>query len=155
MSSKGLSGELSSLGVTQIMVGVIQVTFGIPFFFATRNSFGSNLATPFWTGIWYIISGALSTEIKDASNSFKVKIVFATNVISAFMAGLGIIAYSMSLYYPLSYYDYYHGAHRPLASLTFVMMLQLFTAAELVVAIFCAVIIGKNLFRCCNLNSVS
>ncbi|XP_067834440.1 membrane-spanning 4-domains subfamily A member 15-like [Heptranchias perlo] len=151
MSSKGLSRELSTLGVTQIMLGVIQVTFGIPLFFSARNSFGSDLATPWWTGLWYIISGALTTEIKDLSNSFKVKIVLITNIISAVAAGLGIIAYSMSLYFPLAYYT----AYRPLAPVTLVIVLQMFTVAELVIAIGCSILIGRHLFRCCNINSVT
>ncbi|XP_072106904.1 uncharacterized protein [Mobula birostris] len=61
--------------VAQIMLGLVQLSFGIPWYFVVRDVYGPDAATPFWTGIWYLISGGLSTEIKDLSNSFKVKVV--------------------------------------------------------------------------------
>uniref|UniRef100_UPI00398E5071 membrane-spanning 4-domains subfamily A member 12-like n=1 Tax=Pristiophorus japonicus TaxID=55135 RepID=UPI00398E5071 len=151
MASKGLSGHLSSLGVTQIMLGLIQLTFGIPLFFIARHAHGSAFATPFWTGIWYIISGAVSTEIKDLSNNFKVKLVFAANAFSAVVAGIGIIEYSRNLCYPGSYY----ATWRPAAPFTLPAILQYYTVVELIMAIGCAILIGSHLFRCCNINSVS
>ncbi|XP_048476703.1 uncharacterized protein LOC109922390 [Rhincodon typus] len=192
-----LRRELKALGATQILVGIIQLIFGVPLSVSLVYSVAGRSGVAFWTGIWYIISGSFTVELKRKPTRFitstfsltialllftvlemaiaviivfynykslyhfqnaytaLVKVVFASNVISAVMAGLGIIAYSMSLYYPLVYYDFYHGARRPMAPVSFVILLQLFTVTELVMAIACAMIIGRNLFRCCNLNSVS
>ncbi|XP_059819169.1 membrane-spanning 4-domains subfamily A member 15-like [Hypanus sabinus] len=151
MSTKVLSKELSSIGVAQVMLGFIQLTFGIPWYYVARDLSGHDAVTPFWTGIWYIISGGLTTEIKNLSNAFKVKVVLGTNVISGLVAGVGIIAYSLSFYHR----KWNHWGYRPTAQVAFVLLLQMFTVAELVLAVISAVLIARYFFRCCNLNAVS
>ncbi|XP_072106908.1 membrane-spanning 4-domains subfamily A member 12-like [Mobula birostris] len=133
------------------MLGLVQLSFGIPWYFVVRDVYGPDAATPFWTGIWYLISGGLSTEIKDLSNSFKVKVVLGANIISSFVAGMGVIAYSLSFYHR----KWNHWGYRPADPVAFVLLLQMFTTAELVLAVISAMLIAQHLFRCCTLNVVS
>ncbi|XP_067834434.1 high affinity immunoglobulin epsilon receptor subunit beta-like isoform X3 [Heptranchias perlo] len=59
-----LRRELKALGATQILVGIIQIVFGVPLAMSLIYSVAGKSGVSFWTGIWYIISGSLTIELK-------------------------------------------------------------------------------------------
>uniref|UniRef100_A0A8C4RGJ7 Membrane-spanning 4-domains subfamily A member 15-like n=1 Tax=Erpetoichthys calabaricus TaxID=27687 RepID=A0A8C4RGJ7_ERPCA len=90
-----LEGEPKALGVVQIMIGVINIGFGIVLAFSGSLAVISGI--PFWASIMYIISGSLSICAADKMQLCKIKGALATNIISTIFSGIGIIMYSMDL----------------------------------------------------------
>ncbi|MBN3289989.1 M4A15 protein, partial [Polypterus senegalus] len=83
-----LKGEPKALGVAQIMIGVINIGFGIVLAFTDSLAVFGGI--PFWTSI--MIKGALGT-----------------NIISTIFSCIGIIMYSTDLAVELCYDDCYYG----------------------------------------------
>ncbi|XP_078393239.1 uncharacterized protein LOC144676790 [Cetorhinus maximus] len=59
-----LRRELKALGATQILMGIIQLVFGVPLSVSLIYSVAGKSGVSFWTGIWYIISGSFTVELK-------------------------------------------------------------------------------------------
>ncbi|XP_041029785.1 membrane-spanning 4-domains subfamily A member 12-like isoform X2 [Carcharodon carcharias] len=64
-----VSRELKILGITEIMIGIVQMVFGLPLNFTESYVFAVLIGIPWWTGIWYIISGSLVVDIINTSNT--------------------------------------------------------------------------------------
>ncbi|XP_053254319.1 membrane-spanning 4-domains subfamily A member 4A-like [Podarcis raffonei] len=95
---KFYAGEPLALGITQILIGITGMAFGLVMNVASNDFLlYAVIMTPYWTGIPYLISGSLS--VAAASNPKKplVKSMLGLNVVSAIAAGLGIIILSSSL----------------------------------------------------------
>ncbi|XP_041094951.1 membrane-spanning 4-domains subfamily A member 4D-like [Polyodon spathula] len=91
-----LKGEPRVLGTVQIIVGVINILFGVVLS-RTLWSVAVILGAPFWTGVFYIISGSLSVAADRTPRISLVKGTLAMNVLSSIAAGIGIIIYLVDL----------------------------------------------------------
>ncbi|KAM7138183.1 uncharacterized protein RBU57_016769 [Macrochelys suwanniensis] len=100
---KFYQGEPLALGITQILTGIVQVALGIILTLAKDHVLTAiQVGTPFWTGILYILSGIICVEAAKIPKISLVKGMLAMNTLSAIVAGVGIVIYSLSLifYYP-------------------------------------------------------
>ncbi|XP_072329532.1 membrane-spanning 4-domains subfamily A member 8-like [Scyliorhinus torazame] len=98
-----LKGKLKALGITQIVtgtiaiiIGIIQITLGGPI-----CSFSAVAGTPWWTGILFIIAGALAVAVENEPTQSMIRGCLAMNIISAISCLPAIILYSSNLTIPL------------------------------------------------------
>ncbi|XP_030077328.1 membrane-spanning 4-domains subfamily A member 4A [Microcaecilia unicolor] len=93
---KFFKGEPKALGVVQILIGIIQIFFGIllaanaPYLFVVS-------AVPFWGGLIFIISGSLSVAAQNHANICLVKGSLGMNIVSSLAAFVGIIIICIDL----------------------------------------------------------
>ncbi|XP_043542067.1 membrane-spanning 4-domains subfamily A member 15-like, partial [Chiloscyllium plagiosum] len=93
-----VSRELKIFGITEIMIGIIQVVFGLPLNFVESYVFAVLIGVPWWTGIWYIISGSLLVDIINTSNTHLKQVILLMHMVSTIAAVIGAGAYFVSLY---------------------------------------------------------
>ncbi|XP_061452983.1 membrane-spanning 4-domains subfamily A member 15-like isoform X2 [Rhineura floridana] len=91
-------GQPLALGITQILIGMMQIAFGIPISIAAvyRIDYFA-VMVPYWTGILYIISGSLSVAAARNPKMPIVKGMLGMNVVSTVAAGIGIIFLSFAV----------------------------------------------------------
>ncbi|XP_048340509.1 membrane-spanning 4-domains subfamily A member 8-like [Sphaerodactylus townsendi] len=100
---KMLKVEAKTLGVTQIMIGLIHIGFGaVPLvLFGNYFPLTSFLGYPFWGGgcaLWeFIASGSLSVSIENHLNRCLVQSSVGMNITSAVMALTGVSLYISEL----------------------------------------------------------
>uniref|UniRef100_A0A8C8S6F7 Membrane-spanning 4-domains subfamily A member 4A-like n=1 Tax=Pelusios castaneus TaxID=367368 RepID=A0A8C8S6F7_9SAUR len=95
---KFYKGEPLALGVTQILVGAVQVAVGVVM--NMSHPFSSNdflWYIPMWSGMLYIISGSLSMAAAKNTKIPLVKGSLGMNIISAVVAGSALIVYLIFL----------------------------------------------------------
>ncbi|XP_077697180.1 membrane-spanning 4-domains subfamily A member 12-like isoform X2 [Eretmochelys imbricata] len=96
---KFYKGEPLALGITQILVGAVQVAVGMVM--AMINSYLWILAltvhVPLWSGLLYIISGSISVAAAKNPKIPLVKGSLGMNIISSLLAGCAMILYLISL----------------------------------------------------------
>ncbi|XP_030046137.1 membrane-spanning 4-domains subfamily A member 4A isoform X2 [Microcaecilia unicolor] len=104
---KFFKGEPKALGVTQILIGFVQIiltiillSVPIPFY-----SISAIVGVPIWGGVLFIISGSLSVAAKNRANTCLVKGSMVMNILSSIAALVGIILLSFDQSY--TYYRYY------------------------------------------------
>ncbi|XP_067834446.1 membrane-spanning 4-domains subfamily A member 15-like isoform X2 [Heptranchias perlo] len=78
-TQKFLEGEPNALGVAQILIGLVQITFGLPLAIVT-NSVSTNLGIPFLIGTVFIVSGAVSIAA-EKNPQIKLITIYYMNVI--------------------------------------------------------------------------
>ncbi|KAK1149791.1 membrane-spanning 4-domains subfamily A member 8-like [Acipenser oxyrinchus oxyrinchus] len=104
-----LKGEPRPLGTVQIIMGVINILFGAVLS-RTLWSIAGILGAPFWTGLFYVISGSLSVAADKNPKISLVKGSLAMNILSSIVAGVGIIIYLVDLAVCSRYNSYaYHS----------------------------------------------
>uniref|UniRef100_UPI00398F28CF membrane-spanning 4-domains subfamily A member 5-like isoform X1 n=2 Tax=Pristiophorus japonicus TaxID=55135 RepID=UPI00398F28CF len=130
-------GEQKALGVVQIMLGIIQVTFGVPFGYA--NAVIRFTGIPWWTGLLYIISGALSVSLE--KNLTKSLLIggLVMNILSTIAAGIGVIVFTIVLLMV----D--RNSINLETSQAFVSCILVFTIFEFIISI------ATSVFNCCGL----
>lgn len=154
---KFFQGEPLALGITQILTGIVQVAFGTILILADNHYlFAIQVGTPLWTGMLYIISGSLCVEASKNPKISLMKGMLAMNILSAIMAGVGIILSSLSLvfhaYRSCSWTEHYTSrapaCQVPLDTVFGVaMILLIFTILEFCVSISSATFGCKTLCR--------
>uniref|UniRef100_A0A8C3XSA2 Uncharacterized protein n=1 Tax=Chelydra serpentina TaxID=8475 RepID=A0A8C3XSA2_CHESE len=96
---KFYKGEPLALGITQILVGAMQVAVGV--IMAMVNSYlwimALSVYVPIWSGLLYIISGSLSVAAAKNPKIPLVKGSLGMNIISSVLAGCAMILYLVSL----------------------------------------------------------
>nr|XP_056702376.1 membrane-spanning 4-domains subfamily A member 15-like [Euleptes europaea] len=101
-------GEPMALGITQILIGIFEFTFGLVRAMAAYGihyySPDHHITTPYWMGILYIISGSLSVAVARNPKVSLVKFMLGMNVVSSVGAGTGIILLSISIAHSRYYY---------------------------------------------------
>ncbi|XP_067850648.1 membrane-spanning 4-domains subfamily A member 4A-like [Heptranchias perlo] len=146
---KFLKGEQKALGVTQIMLGIIQVTFGIAHCFS--DPITRYVGMPWWTGVLYIISGALSVSLEKRPNKPLMVGSLVMNIVSTIAAAMGIILYS-----PWLMLNPFNGPCKEIVS-ALASCLLVFTILEFAISIAASVFDCHGL-RCCEpdheLNSI-
>ncbi|XP_048381246.1 membrane-spanning 4-domains subfamily A member 12-like isoform X2 [Stegostoma tigrinum] len=136
--------ELKIFGITEIMIGIIQVVFGLPLNFVESYVFAVLIGIPWWTGIWYIISGSLVVDIINTSNTHLKQVILLMHIISTIAAVIGAGAYFVSLYMmpPLESNFFVVG---PLVLVFFLMSLCVmeFLIASLILFLHCTLVIRE------------
>ncbi|XP_058871483.1 membrane-spanning 4-domains subfamily A member 4A-like [Acipenser ruthenus] len=99
-----LRGQPKALGVVQIIIGIVSLLFGPVLMNA--NMFAGIIGLPFWTGVWYIISGSLAVAADNTHRRGLVKACLGMNVVSSVFAGVGSILYSISVSIVSNHMDY-------------------------------------------------
>ncbi|GCB82655.1 hypothetical protein scyTo_0022385, partial [Scyliorhinus torazame] len=84
--------------ITEIMIGIIQMLFGLCLNFVESYVFAVLIGVPWWTGIWYIISGSLVVDIINTSNAHLKQVILLMHIVSSIAALIGTAAYFVSLY---------------------------------------------------------
>ncbi|CAI5781327.1 membrane-spanning 4-domains subfamily A member 4A-like [Podarcis lilfordi] len=92
-------GEPLALGITQILIGIMQVGLGAAFHTVPYYYRHAYIVTevPIWSGILYIISGSLSVAAARNPKIPLVKGMLGMNVVSSVAAGIGIIFLCFSM----------------------------------------------------------
>ncbi|XP_041093213.1 membrane-spanning 4-domains subfamily A member 4A-like isoform X2 [Polyodon spathula] len=88
-----LRGQPKALGVVQILIGIVSLLFGLVL--VSAYTFAGIIGLPFWTGVWYIISGSLAVAAENTRRRDLVKACLGMNVVSSIFAGVGFILYSI------------------------------------------------------------
>ncbi|XP_062895911.1 membrane-spanning 4-domains, subfamily A, member 17A.17 [Mobula hypostoma] len=137
--------ELKVLGITEILLGIVQITLGLPLNFDQTHIFVILIGVPWWSGIWYIVSGSLVVDIINTSNTSLKQVVALTHVVSCLAATIGFGAYLVSLYLmpPVSLNFFYLQPLLLLVFLTVVCLVEL-VVASLILFLHC-VLIGKEI----------
>ncbi|CAI5763016.1 membrane-spanning 4-domains subfamily A member 8 isoform X3 [Podarcis lilfordi] len=119
---KKVKVEAKTLGAIQIMIGLIQIGFGIISFFIV-GSFYAPLASvsyfPCWGGIFFIVAGSISVSTTKYRNRSLVKCNVGMQVTSATLATIGIILYTAQLCINQPYFFYGYPGPYPERTLLF------------------------------------
>ncbi|XP_066577712.1 membrane-spanning 4-domains subfamily A member 4D isoform X2 [Amia ocellicauda] len=86
-----VKGEPTALGVVQIMIGLFSIGLGVV---TLQDRFIADvIGLPFWTGLIYIVSGAVSIagEKRKKNNICLMKAAMSMNIVSAVAAGIAIL----------------------------------------------------------------
>ncbi|XP_072354177.1 uncharacterized protein [Scyliorhinus torazame] len=138
-----LRRELKALGATQILIGIIQLVFGVPLSVSLIYSVAGKSGVSFWTGIWYIISGSFTIELKRKPTRCIMKAGLLTNSISTAATAIGIIIYSISLLFtPVPELVYFSAS-----TFSLTVGLLLFTVLEMAIAVIIAFYNYKSLYH--------
>ncbi|XP_067834432.1 membrane-spanning 4-domains subfamily A member 8-like isoform X2 [Heptranchias perlo] len=138
-----LRRELKALGATQILVGIIQIVFGVPLAMSLIYSVAGKSGVSFWTGIWYIISGSLTIELKRKPTRWIMKSGLLMNCVSAVATAIGVIIYSISLLFtPAPEFVYFSAT-----TFSLTVALLLFTVLEMGIAVIIAFFNYRSLFQ--------
>ncbi|KAM4016799.1 membrane-spanning 4-domains subfamily A member 4A-like isoform 1-T2 [Anomaloglossus baeobatrachus] len=155
--SKFFQGEPEVLGVTQLIIGLNHIFFGIIFIVISQKAHLIFLKTIaytgvlFWSGIMYAISGSLSIATSYKPSFKMVNASLGLNIISSAAAGISGIILVMTVAdvsnYGQYYYSHFHCAYdkqsetceREFAQLTLYQAigatLSIFTALEFCIAL--------------------
>ncbi|KAL8220187.1 UNVERIFIED_CONTAM: hypothetical protein K2H54_040249, partial [Gekko kuhli] len=101
-------GEPLALGITQILIGILLMAFGIMINFIGgpyRPPY-TQLRIPCWTGSLFIVSGSLSVAAARNPKIPLVKGMLGVNVVSAVAAGIGLLFFATSMD---EYLPWFHG----------------------------------------------
>ncbi|XP_064208953.1 membrane-spanning 4-domains subfamily A member 4A-like [Anguilla rostrata] len=107
---KFLKGDTKALGTVQIMIGVLNILFGIVMA-VYADSIGVYSGIVFWGALIYISSGALSVAAYNKLNKCLVKGALVMNVFSTITAGFAIIIFSLDLVIRTRFYYCYDSDH--------------------------------------------
>uniref|UniRef100_A0ACB8FT80 Uncharacterized protein n=1 Tax=Sphaerodactylus townsendi TaxID=933632 RepID=A0ACB8FT80_9SAUR len=105
-----------ALGITQILIGILEISFGLVVTMAeSADSYfnsGAHYATPYWLGILYIISGSPSVVAAKRPKVPLVKGMLAMNVVSSVAAGTAIVIHFITIFHPIYYIGCQSYRHR-------------------------------------------
>ncbi|XP_077193137.1 membrane-spanning 4-domains subfamily A member 4A-like isoform X1 [Paroedura picta] len=91
-------GEPMALGITQILIGIFEIAFGLAVYVAFGYYFEEmHIMAPFWAGSLYIISGSLSVAAAKKPKIPLVKGALGMNIVSSVAAGIMIITSSIAM----------------------------------------------------------
>ncbi|XP_029365316.1 transmembrane protein 176 [Echeneis naucrates] len=89
-------GEPKCLGVSQVMLGIMVMTYSIPLYF-TEVTEVIRLGVPWWSGIMFITVGAV-TIILDKHCTVKIlQVCLMASVVSAMLSVVAVIIYSVDI----------------------------------------------------------
>ncbi|XP_072106752.1 uncharacterized protein [Mobula birostris] len=113
--------ELRDLGAIEILVGVIEMLFGLPLLFAESYSYPAMIGIPWVAGIWYVLAGSLVIHLIHSRTLFHKRLILVTQVLSGLAAMVSCIIHNLSLFYlPTTPYHYFMTA--PLLLSLFLML---------------------------------
>ncbi|XP_043539087.1 membrane-spanning 4-domains subfamily A member 18-like [Chiloscyllium plagiosum] len=94
-----LHTELRDLGAIEIMIGMIQLIFGIPLIFAESYSYPAIIGAPWFTGFWYMVAGSLTVHLIYSRTPASRWAILMIHVITAHFAVAGCVIFNLSLFY--------------------------------------------------------
>ncbi|XP_072329857.1 membrane-spanning 4-domains subfamily A member 4D-like isoform X3 [Scyliorhinus torazame] len=93
-----LKGKLKALGIIQIVTGIISIIIGILLVTSVRILYyiemSTLIGTPWWTGVLFIVAGALAVAVEKEPTQCMIKGCLSTNIISAIACLPAVIIYS-------------------------------------------------------------
>ncbi|XP_061088902.1 membrane-spanning 4-domains subfamily A member 4A-like isoform X2 [Conger conger] len=108
---KFLKGDPKALGTVQIMIGVMEILFGIVLAI-NADSFAVYSGIVFWGALMFISSGALSVAASNKPNNCLVRAALVMNILSTIAAAIAIILLSLDYAFVLRYYGCYDYEYR-------------------------------------------
>ncbi|XP_067864836.1 membrane-spanning 4-domains subfamily A member 4D-like [Heterodontus francisci] len=150
---KMLRGELKALGVTQIMVGIVHFTFGIPLFLSLLST-TAIIGTPWWGGLLFIISGSMSVATERRPHRCLVAGCLAMNIVSSVSAAIAGFLYFADLFLESCSHLHLCLELRDMfdISTSLKVILLMFDVLELVLALTVSTFTCRGL-RCCMTDS--
>nr|XP_033776659.1 membrane-spanning 4-domains subfamily A member 4A-like [Geotrypetes seraphini]XP_033776660.1 membrane-spanning 4-domains subfamily A member 4A-like [Geotrypetes seraphini]XP_033776662.1 membrane-spanning 4-domains subfamily A member 4A-like [Geotrypetes seraphini] len=105
---KFFKGEPKTLGATQILIGILQIFFGVVLAVIYPTVFNIFVISgvPFWSGLFFIISGSLSVAAQNHAHMCLVKGSLGMNIMSSISACVGIIIIGLDLGVGINLYFY-------------------------------------------------
>ncbi|XP_037546560.1 transmembrane protein 176 [Nematolebias whitei] len=89
-------GEPKCLGVSQVMLGLMIISYSIPLHF-TELSDVISLGVPWWTGLMFIIAGVIAIILEKECTIKIVWMCLMTSMISAVLSVAAVIIYAVDL----------------------------------------------------------
>ncbi|XP_078087810.1 membrane-spanning 4-domains subfamily A member 4A-like [Mustelus asterias] len=93
---KFLKGEPKALGITLTMLGIIQLSFGIPIWLAGK-SYMTTMGVPWWLAALLLTSGSLTILCNQRPNKAQVTACLATNIIHTIATGIALTIMSVDI----------------------------------------------------------
>ncbi|XP_069764031.1 membrane-spanning 4-domains subfamily A member 8-like isoform X5 [Narcine bancroftii] len=138
-----LWGQMKVLGAMQILIGLTQLVFGVPLSVSMVRTVAGKSGASFWTGIWFIISGAVTVELRRRPTSWNMRVGLLMNGVSVAATCVGVTIYSVSLLFTPAPETLYFSA----TTLTLTVALLLFTLLEMGLATVSALYCYRCLFQ--------
>ncbi|XP_003465905.1 membrane-spanning 4-domains subfamily A member 5 [Cavia porcellus] len=142
---KFFTTKLKTLGATQIILGILNFSFGIVFLFTLvhpypRYPFILISGYPFWGSAVFIASGAFHIALKRKTTQKMMKASCIMNVLSILIAIIGIILLTFGFLLDANYLCGYAQDLVPCRAVTIIfvgimVMLLVFTMAELFISL--------------------
>ncbi|XP_072329854.1 membrane-spanning 4-domains subfamily A member 4D-like isoform X1 [Scyliorhinus torazame] len=147
-----LKGKLKALGIIQIVTGIISIIIGILLVTSVRILYyiemSTLIGTPWWTGVLFIVAGALAVAVEKEPTQCMIKGCLSTNIISAIACLPAVIIYSVSL--NLNSHCYYSNyCSRPDGLIPCVAILLLLTLLNAAISIAVSSFNCKAMNGCC------
>lgn len=129
--------EQKTLGAIQIIIGLINILFGIPLAF-TFFSIATMSGVPFWGGLLYIVSGSLTVSNDKQTSIRKAKKTLVMNVVSSVVAFVAVILLIVdaAIYIPC-YYPYCNDDSYFYYSYSYSYWSDRYPALKSIMIIFC------------------
>ncbi|XP_048381379.1 membrane-spanning 4-domains subfamily A member 18-like isoform X2 [Stegostoma tigrinum] len=122
--------ELRDLGAIEIMIGMIEMMFGIPLIFAESYSFPAIIGVPWFTGFWYVVAGSLTVHLVYSRRPVGRWAIFMIHLITANFAVAGCVIFNLSLFYlPTTPFNFFMAA--PMINAAFLMI---FSVVEFIIS---------------------
>ncbi|XP_021491706.1 membrane-spanning 4-domains subfamily A member 5 [Meriones unguiculatus] len=147
---KILIRKLKILGTAQILLGIMNFSFGVVFLFTLvspfpRFPFIFISGYPFWGSALFINSGAFLIALKRKTTDILIKLSQAMNLLSALGAAAGIILLIFGFLLDGAYICGYSpdGIHCSVATVLFIgilTILMFFSIAELFISLFSSIL---------------
>ncbi|KAG8505713.1 Membrane-spanning 4-domains subfamily A member 4A, partial [Galemys pyrenaicus] len=160
MSEKFLKGKPKVLGVVQLLIGLVNLSFGIiemsvTLPFHRSHSFSLYTGYKIWGSVMFIVSGYLSIAAEVRTTKGMVQGSLGVNIISSVFAGVGIILLAISL--SVSQFYIYHYNRE--SCLTFSILMGLDSMALILSVLEFCITVSLSAFgckvACCNAGGVS
>ncbi|XP_056136075.1 transmembrane protein 176 [Lampris incognitus] len=89
-------GETKSMGVSQMMLGLMVMSYSIPLHFTEFTQVVS-LGVPWWSGMSFITAGAVTIFVQTNWNSKTLGLCMTVSALSALLSVVALIIYSVDL----------------------------------------------------------
>ncbi|XP_059814401.1 transmembrane protein 176, partial [Hypanus sabinus] len=138
-----LWNQLTVLGAMQILLGMVQLVFGVSLYVSMVYSVAGKSGVSFWTGFWFIVSGGFTIQLRRQPTRWNVKAGVVTNGVSIAATVIAVIMYSVSLLFMPPPEQVYFSA----TTFSLSVGLLLFTLMEMILASVVAFYSYKRLFQ--------
>ncbi|KAM3623682.1 uncharacterized protein V6R79_014281 [Siganus canaliculatus] len=89
-------GEPKSLGVSQVMLGLMVMSYSIPLHYAEVTEV-VRLGVPWWSGLMFVVAGVAAIILDKRCNMNVLWVCLAASALSALLALVAVIIYSVDI----------------------------------------------------------